>query len=145
VATKSYPLHRTADVCYERVETALVVHIQAVAPKPCEEPEPPTENRDGRRTGRGRLVGTHRRLNLRETFAYAAAGRDIDEHRAYEIAHFPAASRASARDRHSDDNRIDVLTSAQQNLVERCSHSNKDRIVGRSPATMCRRCDSSTI
>lgn len=136
MAAKSHRLHRTADVCHERMEAALVVHIKAVAPKPCEKPEQPTENRDGRRTGRSRLVGTHRRLNPRETFAYAAIGRDIDEHRTYEIAHFRVTSRASARHRHSDDNRIDVLTSAQQNLVERCSYSNKDRILGRSSATM---------
>jgi hypothetical protein len=96
MAAKSYPLHRTADVCYERVETALVVHVEAVAPKPCEKSEQPTENRDGRRTGGGRLVGTHRRLNLCETFGYTAAGRDIDEHRADEIADIPRASRASA-------------------------------------------------
>jgi hypothetical protein len=53
--------------------------------------------------GPGALWGTHRRLNPRETFAYAAVGRDIDEHRAYEIAHFLVASRASAPHRHSDD------------------------------------------
>jgi hypothetical protein len=96
VAAKSYRLHRTADVCHERVETALVVHIEAVATKPCEDPEQPTENRDGRGTGRGRLVGTHRRVNLREAFGYTAAGWDIDKHRADEIAHFPAAARTSA-------------------------------------------------
>ena len=60
-------------MCHKRVGPALVVHIEVVGPKPCEEPEKPTENRDGWWTGRGRLVGTDCRLNLRETFGYTAS------------------------------------------------------------------------
>jgi hypothetical protein len=42
------------------------------------------------RTGRSRPLGPYRRPNRRETFAYSAAGRDIDEHRADQIGPPPA-------------------------------------------------------
>jgi hypothetical protein len=41
------------------------------------------------------FVGTYRRIDLPETFTYFATSRDLDEHRADEIAHFPSTSRAA--------------------------------------------------
>ena len=67
VPAERYRLGGTADMRDKRVESVLVVHVEPVAPKPCEEPEYPTKNRDGRWTARCRSVGMHGRLNLRET------------------------------------------------------------------------------
>jgi hypothetical protein len=46
VPVKSYRLHGTPDVCHECVESVMVVHIEAIATEPCEEPEQSTKNRD---------------------------------------------------------------------------------------------------
>ena len=89
------------------MESALVVHIEAITPKSCEEPEHPTKSRDGRRTGGCRFVSTYRGLNLRQTFGYIPAGRDVDEHRTHEIAHCRPATWTATGDRHGDGNRID--------------------------------------
>jgi hypothetical protein len=89
------------------VESVLVPHVQAEGTKPRKEPKQPTENCDGWGTGRCRLVGTHRRLNLREALDYLAGSGDIDEHWAHHIAHCRPAAWAATRDRHCDGNRID--------------------------------------
>jgi hypothetical protein len=73
VPVKSYRLPRTADVCHERVESVLVVHVEAIATEPCEEPEHSTKNRYRGRNGRCRFVGMHRRIDLPETFTYSRA------------------------------------------------------------------------
>ena len=46
-------LDRSADVCYERVESALVVHVIPVAAKPGDQAEQPAKNGDGRLTASG--------------------------------------------------------------------------------------------
>ena len=81
---------------HERVESVLMVHIEAVSAEPGGETEQPAQDCDGCWTGRRPLVRMYRRLDLRETFAYSAARWHLDEHRAYEIAHCRAAARATA-------------------------------------------------
>ena len=96
VSVKSYRLHRTAYVCHERVESVLVVQVEAIATEPCEQPEQSTKNRDRGRTGRCRSVSAHCGIDLPETPTYCAISWNTDEHRANEIAHPPATSRAAA-------------------------------------------------
>jgi hypothetical protein len=83
VPAKHHRLCGTANMRHQRMESALVVHVEAVAAKPCGEPEHPTKNRDRRRACCCRFMGTHRCRNLSKAFANIAACGDGDEHRAH--------------------------------------------------------------
>jgi hypothetical protein len=92
---------------HKGVEPVLVLHVEAVAPKPCEEPEGSTKNRNRCGTSRCRFVGTYRCLNLREPFDCVAASRHVDKHGAYQVAHRRPTARPAAGNRHGNGYRID--------------------------------------
>jgi hypothetical protein len=89
------------------VESVLVAHVKAVAPKPGKNSEYSTKNRDGRRPGSRLSMSTHRRLNLRKTFANGTASRDVDQQWAHQIAYRLAAARPATGYRHGNRYWID--------------------------------------
>ena len=97
----------SADVCHERVESALVVHVIPVAAEPGDQAEQSAKNGDGRRTARGRPVGTHiasRGSDVRRTVP--AVGTSTSN-RAHQIAQVRSTLCAATRHRHGDSHRID--------------------------------------
>ena len=60
VPAKCYRLSGAADMRHKGVESVLVLHVEAVTPKPCEKPEHPTEDRNRCGTSCCRLVGAYR-------------------------------------------------------------------------------------
>jgi hypothetical protein len=138
VPAKHHWLDRTADVRYERVESVLVVHVVAVDPKSREQAEQPTQNRDRCWTTRCRLVGSHERLNLPETFGNAAASWDVDKQWADKIPECRSAARPATGNRHGDGNWVDKLSSALQYLMQRPADCDQNGVIGGGLVPMCR-------